>query len=485
MTEVQWPPPPSRATRLARLGVLCALVAGSVALVVQPPDTVAAPEGPTYEAVLIEGVPHVRQKPDYCGEACASSALQHLGHEIDQDAVFAKTGVDPALGRGAWTRELKVGLSNLGFDVGDVWHEVRVSDLDAEMEAEWAALHEDLKAGIPSIICTRYDDQPKTTEHFRLIPGYDPTTDEVVYHEPAEDDGSYRHMDRSLFLDIWPLKYDADRWTVIRFRLAAGPDLEPDPVSLRARELRATLSEEFTVVEQPPWVVVGDEDEAVVQRRARRTVDWSTTLLKQQYFSKNPDDVWTIWLFADRASYRRNALAMFGDVPDTPYGYATGTHHALVMNIATGGGTLVHEIVHPLMDANVTDCPPWLNEGLASLYEACSERDGKIVGLLNWRLEGLQAALQVGPIPTFEQLFAMNSHAFYERDPGTNYAQARYLLYYLQDKGLLDEYWRQFAAQRADDPTGLAALKTTLGADDLERFQADWEAWIAGLQTPR
>ena len=42
-----------------------------------------------------------------------------------------------------------------------------------------------------------------------------------------------------------------------------------------------------------------------------------------------------------------------------------------IMNIATGGGTLVHEIVHPYVEANFPGCPAWFNEGLGSLYEAC------------------------------------------------------------------------------------------------------------------
>ena len=53
--------------------------------------------------------------------------------------------------------------------------------------------------------------------------------------------------------------------------------------------------------------------------------------------------------------------------------------NALVMNIATGGGTLVHEIVHPFMEANFPACPSWFNEGLGSLYEQSGARDGRIV----------------------------------------------------------------------------------------------------------
>ena len=46
------------------------------------------------------------------------------------------------------------------------------------------------------------------------------------------------------------------------------------------------------------------------------------------------------------------------------------------MNIATGGGTLVHEIVHPFVEANFPGCPTWFNEGLGSLYEQSAERKG-------------------------------------------------------------------------------------------------------------
>ena len=308
----------------------------------------------------------------------------------------------------------------------------------------------------------------------------------MLYHEPAEDHGAYRRRDRGHFLSLWPLEYDAKRWSVIRLRLEGGPTARPaaeaDPVAARVRELRGPLEEAFTVVAEPPFVVVGDEDPATVQRRAERTVRWATRLLKQQYFARDPDEVGTIWLFKDDASYRAGALRFFGDTPDTPYGYATDTHHALVMNIGTGGGTLVHEMVHPFVDANGADAPPWLNEGLASLYEACRERDGAIVGLTNWRLSGLQAAIQRGPLPSFEELSRQSPHGFYNRDPGTHCSQSRYLLYYLREEGLLGTFWSRWTADLADDPTGYRTLQAVVGAEDMAVFQADWEAWVLTLK---
>ena len=117
---------------------------------------------------------------------------------------------------------------------------------------------------------------------------------------------------------------------------------------------------------------------------------WAVDRLKALYFQRDPEFIIDIWLFRDRESYEEHAEKLFGDKPYTPYGYYSAQHRALVMNIATGGGTLVHEIVHPFMAANFAACPSWINEGLASLYEQSGEENGQIKGFVNWRLDGLQ-----------------------------------------------------------------------------------------------
>ncbi|MDP6466705.1 MAG: C39 family peptidase, partial [Pirellulaceae bacterium] len=177
---------------------------------------------PAYQSVLIEDVPHVRQKPDFCGEACAEMYLLKLGKRLDQDFVFDQAGLDPTLGRGCYTRELAVALRRIGFQTGNTWYGVSTADADRQMERLFRDLHADLVAGVPSILCMHYDDQPNTTEHFRLLLGYDAKTDEVIYHEPAIARGAYRRMKRAVLLDLWPLKYNARQWTVVRFRLEPG-----------------------------------------------------------------------------------------------------------------------------------------------------------------------------------------------------------------------------------------------------------------------
>jgi len=204
--------------------------------------------------------------------------------------------------------------------------------------------------------------------------------------------------------------------------------------------------------------------------------------LKKAYFTRDPERVLEIWLFASRDSYRHHTKAIFNDEPDTPYGYYSSDDDALIMNISTGGGTLVHEIVHPYIEANFPNCPSWFNEGLGSLYEASSDRDGHIVGVTNWRLPGLQEALRANAVPSFRTLTATTTEEFYDEDPGSNYSQARYLLYYLQENGLLHDYYDQFYRNRRRDPTGYKTLVKVLGEKDMNAFFRRWRAYTLRLR---
>ena len=262
--------------------------------------------------------------------------------------------------------------------------------------------------------------------------------------------------------------------------LAEGPS-EAD-YAAEVQRVQAKLGEGFTVIESRPFVVAGDEAAARVRARAERTVQWAVRHLKDSYFEKDPEHIITIYLFRNAASYRKHVKELFGDEPDTPYGYYSPSRRALVMNIATGGGTLVHEMVHPFMAANFPKCPAWFNEGLASLYEQSAERDGRIVGLTNWRLHGLQKTIRAGELGSFRDLTATDNHGFYKMDRGSNYAQARYLCYWLQEHGKLRAFYHQFVAAAADDPSGYKTLVKVVGADDFAGFEKQWQRWVLTLR---
>lgn len=237
----------------------------------------------------------------------------------------------------------------------------------------------------------------------------------------------------------------------------------------------------FSVALEPPFVIIGDESPERVKAWAS-TVKWAAKMLRRDFFRQNPDRVLEIWLFKDEASYERHTAMLFGDRPDTPYGYYSAHHNALIMNISTGGGTLVHEMVHPFMEANVPEAPAWLNEGLGSLFEQSAEREGHIVGLLNWRLPGLQKALKKGAVPTLRALTAMDDETFYGDDSGTNYAASRYLLYYLQERELLVPFFKKYLSQRESDPTGYKTLEEMLGHPKMSAFEENWRKYVLALR---
>ena len=266
---------------------------------------------------------------------------------------------------------------------------------------------------------------------------------------------------------------------VDRLRARLKKVLPPSGVPVDSGSRPAT---EFSIVIQAPFVVIGDEPKQAVQQHAEGTVKWAVDRLKQDFFLNDPKDILDIWLFKDAASYEKHTRILFEETPTTPYGYYSSYHKALIMNIETGGGTLVHEIVHPFMEANFPACPPWLNEGLGSLYEQCGDLNGHIHGFTNWRLPGLQRAIKSAQVPSFKDLTAMDTNAFYNEDKGVNYAQARYLCYYLQEKGVLTRFYQQFHAHQKEDPSGFNSLQKVLAERDMDLFKTKWEKYVLALR---
>lgn len=260
-------------------------------------------------------------------------------------------------------------------------------------------------------------------------------------------------------------------------------EVTPEQLQAHASQLAGELDGRgFTVRVEAPFVVIGDESADVVEAHCRRTIRWAVKHLKAIYFEHDPDHVVEIWLFGGEASYNTGCEELTGKPPHTPYGFYSARERKLIMNISTGGGTLVHEIVHPFINANFAACPSWFNEGLASLYEQCREVDGRISGSTNWRLRGLQLAIEAGRVPAFDDLLATTSREFYGDNSGIHYAQARYLCHALQERGLLVDFYHRFRQDVADDPTGTATLRATLGTDDLAAFQKEWEAEVLKLE---
>jgi hypothetical protein len=117
-------------------------------------------------------------------------------------------------------------------------------------------------------------------------------------------------------------------------------------------------------------VIVGDEPPKTVRERgAHRALDREPAA--QGLLRQGPDEIIDVWAFRTPPA-QRHAWEYFGDRPDTPYGYYSSRHHALIMNIGWGTGRWSTRS-SPVHAHELPRGPPWLNEGLASLYERPAE----------------------------------------------------------------------------------------------------------------
>src|SRR5882762_8946442 len=151
--------------------------------------------------------------------------------------------------------------------------------------------------------------------------------DTMMYHP-------HRHF--APLLTIWLLA------CTLPFACHAQTNTYDPALALRLAEVKSKVPPGFTVVPQPPFIVIGDESPDMVRQRATHTVKMTVDSLKQDYFTRDPQETIEIWLFKDSTSYTNHARLLFHDTPTSRFGYYSAADQALIMNIATGGGTLVH-----------------------------------------------------------------------------------------------------------------------------------------------
>jgi hypothetical protein len=218
---------------------------------------------------------------------------------------------------------------------------------------------------------------------------------------------------------------------------------------------------------------------------AESTVRRTTEDLFQHYFSRRPTRAVRVYCFRDDATYEAYVLGAYGRPPSTPYGFYMASERKVVLNWATGAGTLAHELVHPLLGEDFPEAPAWFNEGFASLFEFTTrDSNGRLIGRNNWRLVDLKRARRDRREVPLRTLMETTADEFYGDERGVHYAMARYFCLYLQRQKLLDRYYKEFRATAGADPTGITAL-ASVTRKSLPEFEAEWRSWIGELPDRR
>jgi hypothetical protein len=247
-------------------------------------------------------------------------------------------------------------------------------------------------------------------------------------------------------------------------------------------ELKEELGKDYKVKPTEDIFIVASNAEGDNFERAKSTIKNVYKALYKDFFTKKPSEFLKIYLFKDAKSYSDYVKKIYGKEPSTPFGFYKREDKKLVMDISTGTGTLAHEMVHPFLETDFPDVPPWFNEGFASLFEQSTYKDGSLKGLVNWRLAGLQDALKNDKIVPLKKLFELNEDGFYGKDSGLHYAEARYLCLYLQEKEILGKFYKDFkTAYPKDDKTGQKTIEKVF-AKKITEIEKEWKRWASTLK---
>jgi hypothetical protein len=201
-------------------------------------------------------------------------------------------------------------------------------------------------------------------------------------------------------------------------------------------------------------------------------------------FRTKPSRALAVYLFPNARPYHVYCRAQWNEDCISHFGFYMPSERKLIMDAGPGLGTLTHELVHPIVEEDFPSAPTWINEGIASLYEApVVYAPGEIRGVKNWRLPRLIRALaspeERGAV-RLDALFGMPDETFRGRDEDRNYATARYACQWLDHKKALWPFYQRWRDQHVADPTGEKSFAEVVGRSPAEAT-AEWVAWVKAL----
>lgn len=199
------------------------------------------------------------------------------------------------------------------------------------------------------------------------------------------------------------------------------------------------------------------------------------------------DDPWATVILPDRAGFARWALDTFG--PEARAGISTiggaYDHNRRRLVAQDHGATLRHELIHVLhwrdMGRLGQTHAPWIQEGLASLVEDYDIVNNDLTPAPSWRTNIVKRLRDARRLTPIAELATTSMERLTTSRPLAQYAQSRAVMLFLLDKNKLTDFYRTYTQTFDQDPTGLTALRQTLGFDDQNQLEAAYQDWITSL----
>lgn len=245
-----------------------------------------------------------------------------------------------------------------------------------------------------------------------------------------------------------------------------------------AQEMIAQLDDGHAVLIRPPYVLAGDMSEGVLERLHREVVLPTERALKVAFFDAEPTEPITIVAFAKEPGFREFARRVDRRGADSYYGYYLRNHRRLVVNLATGAGTLAHELTHALAHFDFPNMPEWFDEGLASVFEQSEFKEAghRLSGTDNWRVHQVLRAIHDNQLRSTGDL--VQGRSVRANNEAIDYAHSRYICLFLQEQQLLEPFYRKLRSRSEIDPTGWETLCEVLARDTTKAVDTDFKRWV-------
>jgi hypothetical protein len=231
------------------------------------------------------------------------------------------------------------------------------------------------------------------------------------------------------------------------------------------------------------FVVVSRQHPPEVLHSIGKKLDQIYDFFVSEYAMRPPEYLISVYLVTNASDLQRLSTALHGiRLSPQSIGYSYQADMSMVGMVQQAAtGTLQHELFHLMVRNNFGDVPPWMDEGMAALYEVAETRNGRVVGVENWRGPVLDTLWRLQP--PVEQLIKMNWFQFSGGDKEYNtdrqaaiHSKARYFMLYLQNQGKLHDVYRAFQAREIG--TDSAELLSSTVRQDLGALESDFDAWF-------
>jgi hypothetical protein len=243
------------------------------------------------------------------------------------------------------------------------------------------------------------------------------------------------------------------------------------------------IPENFSITKFKQFVIFSGLDPkvtySVIDNDIRTTIDAMTN----SYVEKIPDSVTAFFLFKDHDSYKDFTLnnTNIEEKDLSQYGYFKISLNIIAIRYVDWKGSPRHEVTHRFTRSDFPGMPSWLDEGLAALNEKSVYKDGKLIGEFSLRILAIRRAIKEDRYTGLENLMKTDDNEFYDKYSPFYYAQSRFLLMYLQEKGLLEKYYKSVRDTFKQDKTGISQLEKILGKS-IDDIDGDYYKYITSFK---